>query len=266
MQWLLLDLKTGYKKIGLMRTIIVDDEINNIDNLQLLLQSHCPSVQIVGVATNADDAERLILKEQPDLLFLDIQMPERNGFDLLRSLPNPRFEVIFVTGFDKYGIQAVRFSAIDYLLKPIVIPDLVAAVERAGRKNNLKLKNRQLENLIELLQRHNNKKLHRIALPSAKETRFVYPGEIVCCEAKNNYTVFHLVDGEKLVISKPIYEYEELLFEYGFIRCHNSYLVNKEFVKSLFKEDGATFLLANGIQIPVSRQKREFVRNELAQK
>jgi two-component system, LytTR family, response regulator len=246
-----------------MRTIIVDDEINNIENLQLLLQLHCPSVQVIAVATNADDAESLILSEQPDLLFLDIQMPERNGFDLLRSLPDPRFEVVFVTGFDKYGIQAIRFSAIDYLLKPIVVSDLIAAIERAEKKINSRIKNKQLENLIELIQKDNNKKQHRIALPSSKETRFVYPGEIICCEAKNNYTIFHLENGEKLVISKPIYEYEELLSDYGFIRCHNSYLVNKEFVKSLFKEDGTTFLVANGIQIPVSRQKRELVRNEL---
>src|SRR5688500_3498248 len=114
-----------------MRAIIVDDEINNIHNLQLLLQLHCPSVQVIAMATSADEAERLILSKKPDLVLLDIQMPERNGFDLLRSLPDPRFEIIFVTGFDKYGIQAVRFSAIDYLLKPIIVSDLVEAIERA---------------------------------------------------------------------------------------------------------------------------------------
>ena len=247
-----------------MRAIIVDDEINNVHNLQLLLQLHCPSVQVIAMATSADEAERLILSKKPDLVLLDIQMPERNGFDLLRSLPDPRFEIIFVTGFDKYGIQAVRFSAIDYLLKPIIVSDLVEAIERAGRKINSKTKNQQLENLIELIQKDNNKKLHRIVLSSSKEIRFVYPGEIICCEAKNNYTVFYLENSERLVISKPIYEYDELLSGYGFIRCHHSYLVNKQFVKSLIKEDGATFLLANEIQIPVSKQRREFVKNQLS--
>lgn len=247
-----------------MRAIIVDDEINNIDNLQLLLNKHCTMVQVIATATGADDAAQLINLHQPDLLFLDIQMPEKNGFDLLRSLPDPFFEVIFITGFDKYGIQAVRFSAIDYLLKPIVVTELVAAVERAVKQRASKMKNMQLENLIELIQKGNNKKAHKIALPSAKETRFVNPGEIHCCEAKNNYTIFYLEGGEKMVISKPIYEYEELLSGYGFIRCHNSYLVNKEAVKSMLKEDGGILLLVDNLRIPVSRQKREFVMQQLS--
>ncbi|MBK5273049.1 MAG: response regulator transcription factor [Bacteroidia bacterium] len=246
-----------------MRAIIVDDEVNNINNLQLLLQQHCPQVHVIATASSAEEAEQLILLHQPDLLFLDIQMPGKSGFDLLRSLPDPSFEIIFITGFDKYGIQAVRFSAIDYLLKPIVVINLVASVERASKKIAAKMKNRQLENLMEFIQKENNKKVHKIALPSAKEIRFVYPGEIVCCEAKNNYTLFHLEGGEKLVISKPIYEYEELLAGYGFIRCHNSYLVNKEAVKSILKEDGTTYLITSGLRIPVSRQKREFVREYL---
>lgn len=246
-----------------MRSIIIDDETNNIDNLQLLLQQHCPAIKIIATATNADQAEKLILLHQPDLLFLDIQMPDKNGFDLLRSLPDPGFEVIFVTGFDKYGIQAVRFSAIDYLLKPIVVTELVAAVERAVNKSSLKMKNRQLENLIELLQKENNKKVHKIALPSAKEIRLIPPTDIVCCEAKNNYTLFYLEGDEKLMISKPIYEYEELLAGYGFIRCHNSFLVNKTAVKSMLKEDGITFLVTNELRIPVSRQKKDLVKEEL---
>jgi two-component system LytT family response regulator len=247
-----------------MRAIIVDDEINNIDNLHLLLSRHCPLVQIVATAARADDAEQLINLHQPDLLFLDIQMPGKSGFDLLRSLPEPSFEVIFITGFDKYGIQAVRFSAIDYLLKPIVVADLVAAVERAAKQSALKRKNQQLENLMALIQKGNNKKAHKIALPSAKEIRFVNPSEVICCEAKNNYTIFYLEGGEKLVISKPIFEYEELLSGYGFIRCHNSYLVNKEAVKSLLKEDGGILLLVDNLRIPVSRQKRELVRQQLS--
>ena len=246
-----------------MRAIIVDDETNNIDNLQLLLQDHCPHVQVIATAMQADEAEKLILLYQPDLLFLDIQMPGKSGFDLLRSLPNSSFEVIFITGFDKYGIQAVRFSAIDYLLKPIVVAELVEAVKRAEKKSVLKMKNRELENLIEFIRKENNKKAHKIALPSAKETRFVSPGEIICCEAKNNYTLFHFESGEKLMISKPIYEYEELLAGYGFIRCHNSYLVNKTAVKSILKEEGTILLLTNDMRLPVSRQKKEFVKKEL---
>ncbi len=117
-----------------MRSIIIDDEPNNIENLRIILQEHCPQLKVVATATNADEEKALISLHQPDLLFLDIQMPNKNGFDLLQSLPAYAFEVIFVTGFDKYGIQAIRFSAIDYLLKPIALADLKTAIERAEKK------------------------------------------------------------------------------------------------------------------------------------
>jgi len=249
-----------------MRSIIIDDEQNNIENLQIILREHCPQVKIVATATNVDEGEKLIQLHQPDLLFLDIQMPDKNGFDLLKSLHHTSFEVIFVTGYDKYGIQAIRFSAIDYLLKPIVLADLKAAIGRAENKISEKKKNEQLENLIQFLQQKNDKQEHRIALPSAKETRFVHPSEIIYCEAKNNYTLFHLQPKEQLLIAKPLYEYEELLNGYGFVRCHNSYLVNKHYVKSMLKEDGGALLMFNDARIPVSRQRRENIKSELLKK
>ncbi len=249
-----------------MKAIIIDDEPNNISNLQLMLAAHCAAVKVVDTAINADEGRQAILLHQPDIVFLDIQMPGKNGFELLQSLPNPGFEVIFVTGFDKYGIQAVKFSAIDYLLKPIVTAELIAAVERAAQKTENKKRNNQLENLLAFLQEKNNKGEHKIALPSAKEIRFVNPHDIMYCEANNNYTIFHLASGEKLTISKPLFEYDELLEAYGFIRCHNSYLVNSFFVKSMVKENGDALVLENGYQIPVSRQKRDFVKKSLLRK
>ena len=147
-----------------------------------------------------------------------------------------------------------------------MLADLKAAVERAGKKITAKRKNEQLENLLQFLQQKNNKQEHRIALPSAKETRFVLSSEIMYCEAKNNYTIFYLQENEALLIAKPLYEYEEILNGYGFIRCHNSYLVNKQHVKSFLKEDGGALLMANNAHIPVSRQKRESVKAELLKK
>lgn len=246
-----------------MKAIIIDDEPNNISNLQLMLAAHCAAVKVVDTAINADEGRQAILLHQPDIVFLDIQMPGKNGFELLQSLPNPGFEVIFVTGFDKYGIQAVKFSAIDYLLKPIVTAELIAAVERAVQKTENKKRNNQLENLLAFLQEKNNKGEHKIALPSAKEIRFVNPHDIMYCEANNNYTIFYLASGEKLTISKPLFEYDELLEAYGFIRCHNSYLVNSFFVKSMVKENGDALVLENECQVPVSRQKRDFVKKSL---
>ncbi|WP_276480331.1 LytR/AlgR family response regulator transcription factor [Paraflavitalea pollutisoli] len=246
-----------------IRAVVIDDERNNIDNLSILLKKLFPDLEIVGVATNGMDGEKLILQGKPDIVFLDIQMPQKNGFELLTSLPDHHFELIFVTGFDQFGIQAVKFSAIDYLLKPIKEDELKKAVEKAIGRILEKKQNRQLENLLALLQHQHQKEEHRIALPSARETRFVRTQEIVRCESSNNYTTFYLQHGEVIVTSKPIFEYEEVLQGYGFIRCHQTHLVNKRFIKSLIKQDGGYLLLENGSKIPISKLKKEQVKRML---
>jgi two-component system, LytTR family, response regulator len=246
-----------------IKAILIDDEQNNIDNLSLLLAQHCPQVKVVAAANNADEARMVILQHNPDLVFLDIQMPGKNGFDLLQSLTDYSFELIFVTAFDQYGIQAVKFAAIDYLLKPINTGELKQAVQKAITKSKQKKQNGQLENLVQLLRQQNHKEEHRIALATLKETRFIYPQQIIHCESTNNYTTFYLEEGEKLLVSKPIYEYEEILNDYGFIRCHQSHLVNKKYVKSWIKNDGDYLLLEDGTQIPVSRNKKDNVKEAL---
>ena len=244
----------------MINAIIVDDEINNITNLQQLLQLHCPEVNIVATASNASEGRQLLLKHRPHLVFLDIQMPGENGFDLLKSLHDYEFEIIFVTAYDRYGIQAVKFSAIDYLLKPVNTQELVQAVNRVLTIQNRKKQNVQLENLIALLQQHQHKEEHRLALPTAKETRFIKPSQVVRCESSNNYTTFFLNNGEKILVSKPIYEFEELLQDYGFIRSHQSHLVNKKYIRSWVKEDGGYLLLEDKTQEPVSKQKRDMIK------
>jgi two-component system LytT family response regulator len=240
-----------------LKAILIDDEKNNLINLEQLLKAYCPMVEVVATAMNAAEGKGLLLQHHPDLVFLDIQMPEKNGFELLRELHQYDFEVIFVTAFDQYAIQAVRFAAVDYLLKPVNIEELQAAVGRALTNNRDKKKNLQLENLIQLLQE--KKEEHRIALTTMKETRFIRTPEILRCESSNNYTIFFLASGEKLTASRPIFEYEELLKEYGFIRCHQSHLVNRKYVKSWVKDDGGYLLMDNGHQVPVSRNKKEVV-------
>ncbi|WP_276482140.1 LytR/AlgR family response regulator transcription factor [Paraflavitalea pollutisoli] len=240
-----------------MKAILVDDEPNNLINLGQLLLQYCPGVEVVATALHAVEARALILQHQPDLLFLDIQMPGQNGFDLIRSLPAIQAEVIFVTAFDQYAIQAVRFAAVDYLLKPVNIEELQAAVGRAWARCRDKQQNLPIENLLQLLKA--GKEEHRIAITTLRETRFVRTADIVRCEASNNYTTIFISDGEKLVASRPIFEYEELLRDYGFFRCHQSHLVNKQVVKSWVKEDGGYLLLDNGQQVPVSRNKKELV-------
>lgn len=245
-----------------MNAILIDDEKNNLDNLRQLLAIYCPQVKVTGTAINAIEGKQAIYELQPELVFLDIQMPGKNGFDLLRELNHYDFEVIFVTAFDQFAIQAVRFAAVDYLLKPVNIEDLQAAVNRAETRSHQRRQNLQLENLISILQ--HRKEEHRIALSTLKETRFVNTSGIIRCESSNNYTIFFLSTGEKLTVSKPIFEYEEILKPYGFIRPHQSHLVNRHFIKSLVKEDGGYLLLEEGSQIPVSRSKKDEVLRQLA--
>lgn len=244
----------------MLRAIIIDDEANNIENLSLLLKQYCPDVNVSGVATDVDTGLLLIREQRPDIVFLDIQMPGKTGFDLLKSITNPDFELIFVTAFDQYAIQAIKFSAIDYLLKPVNIHELVSAVDKAAANAEKKMQNRRLENLIHLLEHKNNL---RIAISGNKETIFIDPNSLLFCQADNNYTIFCLRNKEKHISSKPIFEYEELLSPYGFIRCHQSYLVNKVYIRSWLKVDGDRLLIEGGFEIPVSRNKREKVKQAI---
>ncbi|AOW10629.1 LytR/AlgR family response regulator transcription factor [Flavobacterium gilvum] len=247
----------------MIRGIIIDDEPNNITNLQRLLEKYCPEVIIVGSSSDPNNGIKLIKDSQPDLVFLDIHMPEKDGFQVLKDLDSYDFEVIFVTAFSQYGIQAIKFSAIDYLLKPIDIEELKKAVAKTSNRLKHKNQNLQLQNLLHHLKESNNNSDHRIAISSLKETRFVYVKNIVRCESENSYTLFFTDEGETIISTVPLYEYDEMLSIYGFIRCHQSHLVNKKYVRSLLKEDGYTLLLYNQNRIPVSRNKKDLVKKAL---
>jgi two-component system LytT family response regulator len=239
--------------------VLIDDEANNLDNLNGLLTQYCPEVTVIGTAMDAAAGKQLITTLHPELVFLDIQMPGENGFHLLQQLPRHDFQLIFVTAYDQYGIQAVKFAAVDYLLKPIDTRELREAVRKALLRHGEKHRNDQLENLLQLLQRQPFREEHRIALTTMKETRFLYTRQIIRCESDNNYCYFFLDNGEKLLVSKPIYEFEPLLKDYGFIRCHQSHLINKHHVRSWIRQDGDQLMLDNGDTIPVSRSKKEAV-------
>lgn len=246
----------------MIKTILVDDEPANLQNLEDILQQYCPLVRLAGKAKNLVEASTLIEAHQPDVVLLDIQLGQQNGFDLLKQVP-VNFEVIFVTAFSEYGIKAIKFAALDYLLKPVNPAELQLAIEKAQKKKNVKTQQLQIDTLFQYLQKQTAGPLHRIALPSSKETRLVPPEEIIRCESMNSYTRFFLKNGEQLIVSKPIFEYESLLTDYGFIRCHQSHLVNMQFVKSYSKEGNGLLNLYNGEQIPVSRLKKDQVKQTI---
>jgi len=243
-------------------SIIIDDEPNNIQNLQTILQIHCPDVTVLATAQNADDGVVAIKQHKPALIFLDIQMPVKSGFDVLTEFAEPDFEVIFITAYDQYGIQAIKFSALDYLLKPINIIELKNAVNKAGKKISAKLKDHKLENLIANIMR-GQREVPKIALPTLKETRYIKVDEIVRCEASDNYTTFYTANAEQILVCKTLKDFAELLHFHGFIRTHQSHLINVEFVKSLLKEDGGVLLMADNMKIPISKQNKDQVKTAL---
>ncbi len=242
-----------------MRAILVDDERENLENLQILLEKYCPQVKVIACSKQIEEAENLIDLHRPDLLFLDIQMGKNSGFDLLSKIADKSFEVIFVTAYDQYGIQAIKFAALDYLLKPVNITELITAVSKAANRLQDKIQNGQLNFLLRQL-KNTEASLPKIALPQQNEIRYVNLSDIIRCEADNTYTNFLMVNNDQLLISKPLKEYADLLKTQGFIRPHRSHLVNPSFVKSWLKEDGGMLLMKNGDKIAVSKPNRESVK------
>lgn len=247
-----------------IKSIIVDDEEINIENLRELLGKYCPSIEIVGMASDVDGALEMINIYKPDLVFLDIQLGRLSGFDLLNRLTNKSFEVIFVTAYDDYTLKAIKADALDYILKPIDIHELINAVFKAGKKISAAHASGTLETFFNTLNKEQIKDYHRVALPQQKETRYVATEEIFRCEADGVYTIFFLVNGERVIISKTLKEYTEMLEQFNFIRIHSSHLVNAHFIRSWLKEDGGMILLTNGDRIPISKSQREKVKQILS--
>jgi two-component system LytT family response regulator len=245
-----------------MRAILVDDETANLENLRILLDKHCPNIKVVATAGNINDAFTQVSLHHPDLLFLDIQMGKTTGFDLLNQLAEKTFEVVFVTAYDNYGIQAVKFAALDYLLKPVDPDELKGAVEKAEIRIKNKIQGEQLNFLLSQIKK-SEPGIPKIALPQQHEIRYVSVDDIIRCVADNTYTFFFLSNGDQVLISKPLKEYSDLLKPHGFVRAHQSHLVNPKFVKSWLKEDGGTLLMTNGDKIPVSKPNREMVKEML---
>ncbi len=244
-----------------IKAVIIDDEPGNIQNLQNLLAQYCSNVAILATATSASQGIEIIKTYTPDLVFLDIEMPRSSGFDMLDRLDNINFEVIFVTAFNQYAIKAIRFCALDYLLKPINIKELISAIERVSLKLMQRKENEQMKLFIQHLKQPEN--TGKIALPMANEIQFVDINQIIYCKGEDNYTYFFLTNNKNLLVSKTLKEYEELLSEYKFLRVHRSYLINLNFVKSFVKKEGGYIVMSNNAQVSISRNKKEEVMRVL---
>jgi two-component system, LytTR family, response regulator len=242
-----------------MKAIIIDDEPDNVRLLSLQMARHCPQIDLVGQFTDSTDGLRAIQALQPGLVFLDIEMPIMNGFQLLERLSELTFHIVFVTAYDQYAVRAFRFSALDYLLKPIDTVDLVATVRRA--ETTARINPKQLELMRQYYPSGtaggNAFAKGRIALPHASGMVFVDTRQIIYCEADSNYTRFHLEGGVQYMVTKTLGDVQDVLETGDFVRVHRQFMVNLEHIQKLVKGEGTYLLMTDGTTIPVARQQKD---------
>ena len=244
----------------MIRTVLIDDEIDSIRVLQRLLEGYCPKVNIVGTADGLDTALPLIREKKPDLVLLDIEMAQGNAFDLLNQLQPIEFQVIFVTAFDNYAIRAFKYSAIDYLLKPVDIDDLRSAIERVKtgpREDTIVQQMRTLLENVGAMQASQQK----MAIPTITGLAFISLHDIIRFEAKGNYTCIYMTKEDPVITTRIIKEYEDILPGSVFFRIHNSHIINISRIKKYHKGRGGSVEMEDGSIIEVaSRRRDEFLR------
>ncbi len=240
------------KKIA---TILVDDETNNLLFLQDLIKIHLPQLDIVATAENGHDGLVYIKELKPQLVFMDIDMPGMTGFELLSKLEPLAFEIIFVTAYNQYAIEAFEYNAVAYITKPIVTQKLTAAVEKAIIKIEEK---KYTENIFSLLENVQHKNEHdKIALPTMQGLQFIKLTQICFCESSGNYTNFHLTDNSKIMVSRQLGEYEKLLPADTFVRIHDQHIINLTCIKEYVKGSGGEVILENGTRLNVASRRKD---------
>jgi len=236
----------------MIRTLIIDDESNNRRKVRELLGNNFPRVSVIGEADGVNTGIEAIAVHSPDLVLLDIRMEDGNAFDLLNHIGNINFKIIFITAYEEYALKAIKFSALDYLMKPVLLEELRTAIEKAEKQIMTDL-NVQLAELSNNLKPSENK---RIILRTMEKLHLVPVQEIIRCEADRNYTSFFLQDKRIIMVSGSIKDYEEILSEQGFFRVHKSHIINLSYVDSFVKSDGGSVLLTDDSNIPVSMRKK----------
>jgi two-component system, LytTR family, response regulator len=242
----------------MIKAVIIDDERNSRQVLHDMLNKYCIDVTVLGDASGCKEGIELIKEVKPELVFLDIQMPDGSGFNLLEEFEKPSFDVVFVTAFDQYAIKAIKYSALDYLLKPINPQDLIKALDRYREKTHSGDINKRLEVLMQNMGTGTTKP-KKIILSTQEGYHVISPDDIVRCQSDSYYTNFYFHDGKRIIVSKTLKEYEELLTDFGFVRSHKSHLVNIKYIKSYMRADGGFIQLTDGTEIPVSRRKRDYI-------
>jgi len=245
----------------MINAIIIDDEMHCRKTLSILLKEYCPDVEVMEQCDNGEAGVEAIKKLKPDLVFLDIEMPRMNGFEMLEQLSEISFAVIFTTGYDQYAIKAFRFSALDYLLKPIDHEELSKAVLKVSRQVLYPLA-QQIEILLQKIH-HQPSPINKIALPTVEGLQMIPVDSIISCASDRNYTSLLLKNKQKIIISKILKDIEEMLEEYSFLRVHHSYIVNLNEITRYIKGEGGYLVMSDGSSVDVSRSRKEILLQKL---
>lgn len=240
-----------------IRAVIAEDEPRNIDNLKRILEKHCEGVEVVGTANTVKDAVDIIKKTEPDVLFLDIEMPPNKGFEVLEKFPTINFDVIFTTAHEEYALQAIKFAALDYLLKPINIQELQHALKKVKVDRHHNGQSNELAAILKEYLKDKESSFSKIVIPSNDGYNVIDLTNIVYCEACDSYTKIHTDEKKVHLISKPLKEYDELLSDKGFYRVHKSYLVNINHIRKIIKGIGAAVVMSDTTNIPISMRKKD---------
>lgn len=241
----------------MISTVIIDDEEKVRNTLKRIIAVHDIPIAIIGEASDKNSGAQLILNTEPDLVLLDVMLGNDTSFDMLKTIGELKSKIIFVSGFEQFAIEAFKFSAVDYILKPVDPNELVQAVKRVAAQLQTAKASVKLDVLLSNLSVAQNEQDKKIVLQTLEKTHVVQIKDILRCESAANYTSFYLKNGEKLVISKPIKLYDELLTGYNFFRVHKSHLVNMNFVKGILKKEGGYIELINADLVPISSRKKE---------
>ena len=236
----------------MIKAIIIDDEQKARETLSDSLSLYCTNIDVIAEADGVKTGLVVIKENNPDVVFLDIMMTDGSGFDLLELIPTINFEIIFVTAYDKFAVKAFEFSAVDYILKPIKPQQLIRAVGKLKKSEGFETINKKLEVLL-----NNKNNLEKIALPSLDGLCFIKIEDIIRCESDGNYTTFYMNLGEKVIVTRLIKEYEEMLSPLTFYRIHKSHIINFKYIKKYIRGDGGSVIMNDGTKIEVSRRRKE---------
>ncbi|MDX1477546.1 MAG: LytTR family DNA-binding domain-containing protein [Saprospiraceae bacterium] len=244
----------------MIKAVIIDDETHSIETLKWKIEQFCDGVQILATFNDPEEGLAYLKEHDIDLLFLDIEMPKLNGFDVLSNLDTISFDVVFTTAYDEFGIKAIKFSALDYLLKPIQPQELQRAIEKHQNKAQPAISSEQLQVLFSNIGGEGRGPA-KIALATKERIEFVKPEEIVSCESDSNYTLVYLVGGRKRIISRTLKDFEDMLGAHNFFRSHHSHLVNLSHIKEYVRSEGGYLLMTDDRIVPVSRSRKEALMN-----